>query len=327
MAVMNKNKQPRSLAFQIAVPILGLLVITGLTIFAWSFYISKTTLENELALDLEKTKSIVSLSLDNTLNDIKDDLIEMSLTPDFKKALASDDSEEIERKLYNFLSSKQGYLLDILEVFKDGNHLVDAGIVPVPIIQLKAEHKNALTASPTWEHLTFRATDNIKTILICAIPITNTQTGEVYGILYGGIDLNSNVSFLDSLRSSSGAIDAALIAQKRLLISSHNKSEKKNSRANPVGAWSFHGQLYYQRRPHFFHNIPSIRANKKPFAVYFFKKKSVLSSPQNKLHEKSRYNADSYASAFRHYRMDDAKEDYERANKTYQLRSFRCGRK
>ncbi len=227
MAVMNKKKQSLSLAAQIAIPILGLLIITGLTIFAWSFYISKTNLESELAQDLERTKSIVSLSLDNTLNDIKDDLIEMSLTPDFKKALAANDAEEMERKLYDFLSSKQGYLLDILEVFKGGNHLVDAGIVPVPIMQLKAKHKNALTASPTWEHLSFRATDNIKTILICAIPITNTQTGEVYGVLYGGIDLNSNVSFLDSLRTSSGAIDAALITKKRLLISSHNKLEKK----------------------------------------------------------------------------------------------------
>ncbi|WP_051677054.1 PAS domain-containing protein [Maridesulfovibrio frigidus] len=230
MAVMNKKQHSLSLAVQIAIPILGLLVITGLTIFAWSFYISKTALESELALDLEKTKSIVALSLDNTLNDIKDDLIEMSLAPDFKKALASDNSEEIERKLYNFLSSKQGYLLDILEVFKGGNHLVDAGIFPVPIMQLKAKHKNALTTSPVWEHLTFQGTDTIKTILICSIPITNSKTGEVYGALYGGIDLNSNVSFLDSLRSSSGAIDAALITKKRLLISSHNKSENKISK-------------------------------------------------------------------------------------------------
>ncbi|MBI9110685.1 PAS domain S-box protein [Maridesulfovibrio ferrireducens] len=226
MINLNKllKKGPLRLTSQIIIPMLGLLLIMVIFIFSWSFYLSKSTLENELALDIEKTESIIGLSLDNTLGDIKDDLIELSISPDFKGALVTGDSDFIEQQLYNFLSSKQGYLLDILDVFKGGERWVNAGIVEIPVIQLKTKHKNALTTLPTWTHLSFRTRDNIKTILVCAVPVTNDQTGEVVGILYGGIDLNSNVSFLDNLKKTSSAIDAVLISKKRVLISTSNPS-------------------------------------------------------------------------------------------------------
>ncbi|CCO23464.1 PAS domain S-box protein [Maridesulfovibrio hydrothermalis] len=218
------SKRAFGLTAQLLTPMLALVMVMGVFIFSWSFYLSKTTLENELSIDIEKTKNIIDLSLSNTLDDIKDDLIEMTLDPSFKAAVVTGDPDYIDQKLYDFMSSRQGYLLDVLTAYKDGRNWIEAGIIELPIIQLRSKFKNTMSTSPAWGYLSFRALNNIRTMLICAVPIFNEQTGEITGVLYGGIDLNSNVSFIDRLKKVSSAINAALISRNRLIISTANPS-------------------------------------------------------------------------------------------------------
>ncbi|SMF14254.1 PAS domain S-box protein [Desulfovibrio gilichinskyi] len=212
------------LTSQIIIPMIAFLILMGGILFSGSFYLSQTTLENELTRDIEKTRSIIEFSLDNTLGDIKDDLIELSVSPAFKNAMADGDSDFIKQSLYNLISSKHGYFLDILELFKDGERWIDAGIVETPAIQFTEKHKNYLTTLPTWKHLSFKTGNTYQTVLVCAVPITNDQTGEINGVLYGGINLNSNTLFLDNLKKTSAAADAVLISQNKLLISANNPS-------------------------------------------------------------------------------------------------------
>ena len=204
---------------------LALVVVMGIFIFSWSFYLSKTTLENEIAIDIEKTESIVALSLNNTLEDIKDDLIEMTLDPSFRGAIISGDSESLDQKLYEFMNSRQGYLLDVLTIYREGRNWVEAGVIELPIVQLRNKFKNTMTTSSTWGYLSFRSLNTIRTMLVCAVPVFNEHTGEVAGILYGGIDLNANVSFIDRLKKVSTAINAALVSRHRLIISTSNPSK------------------------------------------------------------------------------------------------------
>ncbi|WP_419778318.1 ATP-binding protein [Maridesulfovibrio sp.] len=218
-------KEPPGLTTQLFTPMLALVVVMGIFIFAWSFYLSKTTLENELSIDNEKTESIVSLALNNTLEDIKDDLIEMTLDSNFKEAISNNDGSHLDQKMYEFMNSKQGYLLDVMTVYREGQKWVEAGIIELPIVQLRNKFKNTMSTSPAWGYLSFRSLKNIRTMLVCAVPIFNQQTGEVSGILYGGIDLNSNVSFIDRLKSASSAINGALISRHRLIISTSNPAK------------------------------------------------------------------------------------------------------
>ncbi|WP_321401803.1 ATP-binding protein [Maridesulfovibrio sp.] len=218
-------KEPLGLTTQLLAPMLALVVVMGMFIFAWSFYLSKTTLEHELAIDTEKTESIVSLSLKNTLEDIKDDLIDMTLDAEVRSAIISGDKEVLDRKLYEFMNSKQGYLLDVLTIYRDGRNWIEAGVIELPIVQLRNKFKNTMSSSPAWGYLSFRSLNNIRTMLVCAVPVFNKETGEVAGILYGGIDLNSNVSFIDRLKKASAAINGALISRHRLIISTSNPSK------------------------------------------------------------------------------------------------------
>jgi len=181
-------RKPPGLTAQLLTPMLALVVVMGIFIFAWSFYLSKTTLENELSIDIEKTESIVSLSLNNTLEDIKDDLIEMTLDADFKGAIVTGNSGALDQKLYEFMNSKQGYLLDVLTIYRDGRNWVEAGIIELPIVQLRNKFKNTMSTSPAWGYLSFRSLNSIRTMLVCAVPVFNEDTGEVSGVLYGGID-------------------------------------------------------------------------------------------------------------------------------------------
>lgn len=222
-----RPKKSFGLTTQLLIPMLALVMVMGIFIFAWSFYLSKNTLKNELAMDIEKTRSIIELSLNNTLSDIKDDLIEITLNPEFKQAMESGTPDYIDQKLYNFMSSRQGYLLDVLTVYKDGQNWIEAGIIELPIIQLRNKFKNTMSTSPAWGYLSFRALENIRTMLICAVPVFNEQTGEVLGVLYGGIDLNSNVSFIDRLQKASSAINAILISKHRLIISTSNPTSNE----------------------------------------------------------------------------------------------------
>ncbi|WP_432734905.1 PAS domain S-box protein [Maridesulfovibrio sp. FT414] len=212
------------LTAQLLIPMLALVMVMGIFIFSWSFYLSKSTLENELAIDIEKAESIVDLALDNILEDIKDDLIEMTVSTEFRSAVETDNADYIDQKLYDFMSSRQGYLLDVLTVYRDGRNWIEAGIIELPIVQLRSKFKNTMSNSPAWGYLSFRALNNIRTMLICAVPIFNDKTGEVTGVLYGGIDLNSNVSFIDQLKKVSSSINAALISRQRLIISTANPS-------------------------------------------------------------------------------------------------------
>ena len=225
--MMNRKKfgvpSQLGLTFQIIIPMMGFLILMGGIIFSWSFYLSQSTIKNELTRDIEKTKSIVELSLDNTLGDLKNDLIELSVSPAFKKAIINENSDFIEQSLYNLISSKTGYMLDILEIFKDGKRWVDAGIIETPAIKF-TKKDNSLTTLPAWKHLSFNTADGSRSLLICAVPIANDQTGEISGILYSGIDLNSNASFLEDLKTASSAVDAVLISQNKLLISTNNPS-------------------------------------------------------------------------------------------------------
>lgn len=194
----NRPRRVLGLTAQLLIPMLALVMVMGTFIFSWSFYLSKTTLEAELAMDVEKTESIVTLSLGNILEDIKDDLIEITLDPNFKKSLESEKTEYIDQKLYDFMSSRQGYLLDVLSVYKSGQNWIEAGIIELPIVQLRNKFKNTMSTSPTWGCLSFRSMSNIRTMMICAVPIFDKLSGEILGTLYGGIDLNSNVSFIDT---------------------------------------------------------------------------------------------------------------------------------
>ncbi|NDV23084.1 PAS domain-containing protein [Desulfovibrio sp. JC022] len=218
-------KKAPGLTIQLLTPMLALVVVMGIFIFSWSFYLSKTTLENELSIDIEKTESIVSLSLNNTLEDIKDDLIEMTLNADFRGAIITGDSETLDQNLYEFMNSRQGYLLDVLTIYRDGRNWVEAGVIELPIVQLRNKFKNTMSSSPAWGYLSFRSLNSIRTMLVCAVPVFNEHTGEVSGVLYGGIDLNSNVSFIDRLKKVSTAIDAVLISRHRLIISTSNPSK------------------------------------------------------------------------------------------------------
>ncbi|NDV27458.1 PAS domain S-box protein [Desulfovibrio sp. JC010] len=218
-------KEPPGLTTQLLTPMLALVVVMGIFIFAWSFYLSKTTLENELSIDIDKTESIVSLSLNNTLEDIKDDLIEMTLDADFRGAIITGDSETLDQKLYEFMNSRQGYLLDVLTIYRDGRNWIEAGVIELPIVQLRNKFKNTMSTSPAWGYLSFRSLNNIRTMLVCAVPVFNEHTGEVSGVLYGGIDLNSNVSFIDRLKKVSSAINGALVSRHRLIISTSNPSK------------------------------------------------------------------------------------------------------
>ncbi|MFW5500021.1 MULTISPECIES: ATP-binding protein [unclassified Maridesulfovibrio] len=219
------SRKALGLTIQLLTPMLALVVVMGIFIFSWSFYLSKTTLESEIAIDIEKTESIVTLSLNNTLEDIKDDLIEMTLDPNFRGAIISGDSETLDQNLYEFMNSRQGYLLDVLTIYREGRNWVEAGVIELPIVQLRNKFKNTMTTSPAWGYLSFRSLNNIRTMLVCAVPVFNEHTGEVAGILYGGIDLNSNVSFIDRLKNVSSAINAALVSRHRLIISTSNPSK------------------------------------------------------------------------------------------------------
>ena len=218
-------KEPPGLTTQLLTPMLALVVVMGIFIFAWSFYLSKTTLENELSIDNEKTQSIVSLALNNTLEGIKEDLIDMTFDTDFKEAITKGDSEHLDQKMYEFMNSKQGYLLDVLTIYSNGQKWVEAGIIELPIVQLRNKFKNTMSTSPTWKYFSFRSLNNIRTMLVCAVPIFNEQTGETSGILYGGIDLNSNISFIDHLKTAASAINAALISRHRLIKSTSNPAK------------------------------------------------------------------------------------------------------
>lgn len=217
-------KRAFGLTTQLLAPMLALVMVMGVFIFSWSFYLSKTTLEAELATDVEKIESIVTLSLKNILDDIKDDLIEMTLDPNFKKSIESENTEYIDQKLYDFMSSRQGYLLDVLTVYKNGKNWIEAGIIELPIVQLRNKFKNTMSTSPAWGYLSFRSMNSIRTMLICAVPIFNEFSGEVTGVLYGGIDLNSNVSFIDKLKKASAAINGSLFSKQRLIVSTTNPS-------------------------------------------------------------------------------------------------------
>ncbi|TIH17010.1 PAS domain S-box protein [Marinifilum sp. JC120] len=219
------SQKAPGLTIQLLTPMLALVVVMGIFIFSWSFYLSKTTLETELTIDIEKTESIVSLSLNNTLEDIKDDLIEMTMNADFRGAIVTGDSETLDQNLYEFMNSRQGYLLDVLTIYRDGRNWVEAGVIELPIVQLRNKFKNTMSSSPAWGYLSFRSLNSIRTMLVCAVPVFNEHTGEVSGILYGGIDLNSNVSFIDRLKKVSTAINAALVSRHRLIISTSNPSK------------------------------------------------------------------------------------------------------
>ncbi|WP_291328116.1 ATP-binding protein [Desulfovibrio sp. UCD-KL4C] len=212
------------LTFHIIIPMMGFLLFMGGIIFSWSFYLSQATIENELTRDIEKTRSIVKLSLNNTLGDIKTDLIELSVSLAFKKAIINGDSDFIEQSLYNLISSRHGYILDILEIFKDGKRWIDAGIIEAPDIHFTEKDNHNLSKLPKWKHFSFNTTTGVRSILICAVPIINDQTGKINGILYGGIDLNSNTSFLENLKTAAAAEDAVLISQKKLLIGTNTPS-------------------------------------------------------------------------------------------------------
>ncbi len=220
------TRQSRSfgLTAQLLIPMLALVMVMGVFIFSWSFYLSKSTLENELAIDIEKTESIVDLALDNTLEDIKDDLIEMTVSSEFREAVEKGDPGYIDQKLYDFMSSRQGYLLDVLTVFRNGHNWIEAGIIELPIVQLRNKFKNTMSTNAAWGYLSFRSLNSIRTMMICAVPIYNEGTGEISGVIYGGIDLNSNVSFIDRLKTVSSAINGALVSRKRLIISTANPS-------------------------------------------------------------------------------------------------------
>lgn len=219
------SKKAPGLTVQLLTPMLALVVVMGVFIFSWSFYLSKTTLENELSIDIEKTESIVSLALNNTLEDIKDDLIEMTLDTDFRDAIVAEDSELLDQRLYEFMNSRQGYLLDVLTIYHDGRNWIEAGVIELPIVQLRNKFKDSMNSSPAWGYLSFRSLNNIRTMLVCAVPVFNEQNGEISGVLYGGIDLNSNTSFIDKLKKASTAINAALVSRHRLIISTSNPSK------------------------------------------------------------------------------------------------------
>ncbi|WP_319764181.1 ATP-binding protein [Maridesulfovibrio sp.] len=223
-------KEPSGLTTQLLAPMLALVVVMGIFIFGWSFYLSKSTLENELAIDIDKTESIVSLDLNNTLEDIKDDFIEMTLDSGFREAIIHGKSNALDRTLYEFMNSKRGYLLDVMTIYRDGQSLIEAGIIDLPIVQLRNKFKNSMSTSPTWGYLSFRSLNKIRTMLVCAVPIFNEQTGEVIGVLYGGIDLNSNISFINKLKKASSAVNGALISRHRLIISTSNPSKTKMKR-------------------------------------------------------------------------------------------------
>ncbi|WP_415719535.1 PAS domain S-box protein [Maridesulfovibrio sp.] len=218
-------KEPPGLTTQLLTPMLALVVVMGMFIFAWSFYLSKTTLENELAIDNEKTESIVSLALNDSLEDIKEDLIEVTLDTDFKEAILREEEAALDQIMYEFMNSKQGNLLDVMTIYHNGQTMVEAGIIEMPIVQLRNKFKNSTSTSPVWVYLSFRALNNIRTMLVCAVPIFNEQTGEIFGILYGGIDLNSNVSFIDRLKNASSAINGALVSRHRLISSTSNPAK------------------------------------------------------------------------------------------------------
>lgn len=219
-----KTVKSFGLTAQLLTPMLALVMVMGIFIFSWSFYLSRSTLENELSIDIEKTESIVDLALSNILEDIKDDLIEMTVDPQFRTAVESGKADYIDQKLYDFMSSRQGYLLDVLTVYKDGQNWIEAGIIELPIVQLRNKFKNTMSTTASWGYLSFRSLNTIRTMMICAVPVYNDDTGEISGVLYGGIDLNSNVSFIDRLKSVSSAINAALFSRKRLIISTSNPS-------------------------------------------------------------------------------------------------------
>lgn len=218
-------KRAPGLTIQLLTPMLALVVVMGIFIFSWSFYLSKTTLENELSIDIEKTESLVSLTLNDILEDIKDDLIEMTLDADFRGAIVTENSELLDQRLYEFMNSRQGYLLDVLTIYKGGRNWIEAGVIELPIVQLRNKFKDTMNSSPAWGYLSFRSLDNIRTMLVCAVPVFNEHTGEISGILYGGIDLNSNISFVDRLKKVSTAINAALVSRHRLIISTSNPSK------------------------------------------------------------------------------------------------------
>ncbi|WP_027723358.1 PAS domain S-box protein [Maridesulfovibrio zosterae] len=214
------------LTAQLLIPMLALVMVMGIFIFSWSFYLSKTTLEDELKIDLDKTETIIDLAMSNTLTDMTDDLIEMTVTPEFKRAAKNNDSEYISQKMYDFMSSRQGYLLDVLSIYKNGKNWIEEGSIELPMLQLRNSFNNNINTTPTWAHISYRSLEKLQTILFCAIPIFDEQTGEITGILYGGIDLNSNVSFIDMLKKVSSSIDAALFSRNRLIISSSNPSKE-----------------------------------------------------------------------------------------------------
>lgn len=221
---MSSSRKAFGLTAQLLTPILALVMVMGFFIFSWSFYLSKTSLENELAVDIEKTESLVDMALNDMLDDIKDDLIEISLSTEFREAMDQGRKAFLDQKLYDFMSSRHGYMLDVLTICKDGKSWVEAGIIELPIVQLREKFKNIISTSAAWDYLSFRGLNNIRTMLICAVPVYADDTGEVEGVLYGGIDLNSNVSFIDRLKKVSSAINAVLFNRNRLIISTSNPS-------------------------------------------------------------------------------------------------------
>ncbi|WP_320172061.1 PAS domain S-box protein [Maridesulfovibrio sp.] len=243
-----KDRTERSygLTAQLLIPMLTLVMVMGIFIFSWSFYLSKSSLETELGIDAEKTKSLVELTLDDILEDIQDDLVQMSANREFKTAVKEGNRDSVDRILYDFMSSRQGYLMDVLTVLtKDRKKWVEAGIIELPVLQIQNRTGRTDLTDASWECLSFQTMNNIRTMIICTVPIYD-EAGNICGTLYGGMDLNSNVSFIDRLKKVSAAINAALISRHRLIISTSSPSSQEMKRLVKWSEQAGTGQVLMQ---------------------------------------------------------------------------------
>lgn len=230
---------------QILVPLLVLLILMGGFMFSWSFYISRSMLENELRLDIAKSERIINLSLRNTLDQLSEKLLDLAASKRFSTAVEKRNKQTTDELLADLLESRSGYLLDMLTVYISGEKWLDSGLSLAPVVSLNQNNVGSFSDTPEWKAVPYiKKVGNKNVAIVYSAPIVKKDTGQVLGFLCGGLDLDINYSVLEILKQAASSKTAALLYSKNLLISSESEDSPQMSGLLSWGKVKDHGKYF-----------------------------------------------------------------------------------